>query len=468
MNYQAGGEGTIIDSGEESFAGDELQDNINDGEMVLNLDQQDEMVSLLQELAERRRGDEMVDAGEASVNEPQQEALMAVARGEAQPEEVLDPNASIVEENGASTASDLEALLSQLEGNAYADGGYNPLDALQGLGLPEYGTQAPMLPAGEIAQLDQQAEEAELLNALGQQEVASGQEEEADFLNNLGQQEVDEAQVYDSEPIDIKADPEKEIDSELNKAKTKDTVLNLLNDINKGLSHMDAANPNAMLRPVKTHEQKTDFEKSLVKAREMASSKADRKQKAADEKKFKEDTLKVKQDQLKINQEKAGISATKAESKEIRKENKELEGNLDAVRKQKQNIQTAMDALKDAELGVTDTGPMDQYASRMTDKGQELEQKLNTLALDKMVKMFSGMSKAIDSDAERDFFMKAQPNMSNYSSVNKKILEGMLKNANNLEKKLQTKLGSNTAPKETNTDEYEYKTVNGKLLRRKK
>jgi hypothetical protein len=112
MNYQAGGQGTIIESGEESFAGDQLEDNINDGEMVLNLDQQDNIADLLKELAERRRADEMVNNGEALVNDSQQEALMSVARGEVGPE-VLVSDQDIVEP--------IEAPIEIP--NEYADGG---------------------------------------------------------------------------------------------------------------------------------------------------------------------------------------------------------------------------------------------------------------------------------------------------------------------------------------------------------
>jgi len=124
MNYEADGMGTIIESGDDSYAGDYLEDRINDGEMVLNLDQQDHIEDLLKELAERRRADEMVDNGQASINEDQQDTLMAIARGEAQPED-LDPSSEIV------MRDELEALMEDFQGRRFQDGGIEPVDPTQ-------------------------------------------------------------------------------------------------------------------------------------------------------------------------------------------------------------------------------------------------------------------------------------------------------------------------------------------------
>ena len=99
MAYNDGGEGTIIDSGEEMYAGDELEDNINDGEIVLNVEQQDRINDKLMELKRlqsSKRTDTMLDEGEKEINHNQQEALMSVARGEMDVEEL--PNDRIVKE----------------------------------------------------------------------------------------------------------------------------------------------------------------------------------------------------------------------------------------------------------------------------------------------------------------------------------------------------------------------------------
>lgn len=95
MAYEDGGEGTIIEG--DSYSGDELPDRINSGEAVHNLEMQDRLNGLLQELGERRV-DEAVDKGKLEVNEPQQEELLAVARGEMEPEEMSDED--IVQETG--------------------------------------------------------------------------------------------------------------------------------------------------------------------------------------------------------------------------------------------------------------------------------------------------------------------------------------------------------------------------------
>lgn len=106
MNYENGGEGAIIDSGMDSFSGDQLPDRINDGEMVLNVKQQERLNQMLQELRALRRMhsgveegprvDEQLDADEFEINDEQQEALMALLRGEIDPEDL--PEDDILED----------------------------------------------------------------------------------------------------------------------------------------------------------------------------------------------------------------------------------------------------------------------------------------------------------------------------------------------------------------------------------
>lgn len=113
MAYNDGGEGTIIDSGEEMYAGDQLEDRINDGELVLNLEQQDRINDKLMELKRLKslkRTDTMVDEGEKEANRNQQEALMSVARGDMEVEEL--PNDRVVKEPTGGMG-ELMALLSK-------------------------------------------------------------------------------------------------------------------------------------------------------------------------------------------------------------------------------------------------------------------------------------------------------------------------------------------------------------------
>ena len=113
MAYNDGGEGTIIDSGTDSFSGDNLPDRINDGEMVLNMEQQDRINDMLMDykrLKSEMRTDTMVDEGAKEVNPSQQENLMAVARGELEIEDL--PNERIVKEPTGGMG-DLMSMLSK-------------------------------------------------------------------------------------------------------------------------------------------------------------------------------------------------------------------------------------------------------------------------------------------------------------------------------------------------------------------
>lgn len=61
-------------------------------------------------------------------------------------------------------------------------------------------------------------------------------------------------------------------------------------------------------------------------------------------------------------------------------------------------------------------------ASWFITRRQELDRLYKKLSLDTMVSMFAGMSKAVDSDAERKFFEQAQPNVENKAEVNLPML----------------------------------------------
>ena len=124
---------------------------------------------------------------------------------------------------------------------------------------------------------------------------------------------------------------------------------------------------------------------------------------------------------------KAQVKDKVSQAKENRKIREQAIKSIDNVDDQIKSVEKAINVLDSAtKSGLTDTGPIDQFAGKLSGKGQRLEQALNQVSLDKMVKMFSGMSKAIDSDAERAFFQSAQPSMGKYPSENKKILEDML------------------------------------------
>lgn len=138
----------------------------------------------------------------------------------------------------------------------------------------------------------------------------------------------------------------------------------------------------------------------------------------------------------------------KAEAKDtvqMRKENralkKDMESSVKTLDEQLANVKKAKELIKNAK-GMTGTGPVDQYLGKFTDKGQKIEQALNKISLDTMVKMFSGMSKAIDSDAERAFFQSAQPSMGKYETVNMDILNEMEEKIKGLKNKTQSAMGT--------------------------
>lgn len=142
-------------------------------------------------------------------------------------------------------------------------------------------------------------------------------------------------------------------------------------------------------------------------------------------------------------QAKADIKEKIELKKENRKVKKEAEDSIKSIDEQIKNVKKARKLLtKSGKNLVADTGPIDQFIAKGTDEGQKLEQALNAVSLDKMVKMFSGMSKAIDSDAERAFFQSAQPSMGKYPVVNKEILDDMIINLESLKDKNKSLMDS--------------------------
>lgn len=166
-------------------------------------------------------------------------------------------------------------------------------------------------------------------------------------------------------------------------------------------------------------------------------------------------------------------------SKENRKVRRDLDESIPALESQLQNIKEAkamlMDNPQTGKTGVA-TGPVDQYYSKFTKEGQTLEKKLNKISLDTMVKMFSGMSKAVDTNAERAQFQSTQPQMRDYQDVNIDTLTKLENSINSVIKKtnaarqLYDRTGdftqpeekqSNVAPKNDNSS-YPKKVFNNK------
>lgn len=130
---------------------------------------------------------------------------------------------------------------------------------------------------------------------------------------------------------------------------------------------------------------------------------------------------------------KADIKQKLEDKKFKRKELEQTKESIKNVESQLEDVRRAKRLLADlVKKGkIADTGPIDQYITAWTDEGQKLRQAFNNLSLEKMTKMFQGMSKAIDSDAERRMFEQSQASLGNYPSVNLEIL-------NNMERALQS------------------------------
>lgn len=123
--------------------------------------------------------------------------------------------------------------------------------------------------------------------------------------------------------------------------------------------------------------------------------------------------------ELELERDKAMVKEeakdTYAQRKEVREERKAAEKALNKLPEVKKDLARARELLKKANM----TGPVDQVFASLGDKeSQELRRILNGLALDKMASLFQGMSKAIDSDGERKFFMDSQATMGVQEEVN--------------------------------------------------
>lgn len=162
-----------------------------------------------------------------------------------------------------------------------------------------------------------------------------------------------------------------------------------------------------------------------------------------------------------------------AQKKENREVRKNLEETLPELDKQEKNIKEAISAIKELKKNpIADTGPLDQYVAGLTSEGQKARKALNKLSLDKMVKMFAGMSKAVDSDNERKAFEQAQPSMGQYPDVNLEELKKMLSAVQSLRSKSKDRLKSisktgevkeSVVSKEVSSGMVRVKSPNGKV-----
>ena len=237
-------------------------------------------------------------------------------------------------------------------------------------------------------------------------------------------------------------------DEGISAARRADSTNELIGNLNKSFSTIgDALANRAGITKIKS-------DPLAIKSNLAEQAEADRKRKLESlmseykmisDKEAKDADRKYKQDMLDLQKDKLlakGAEKTDKEMETIRKENRkirqDMEKSLTSMDEQLKNIREAESLLKNAK--AVGTGPLDQYIAKFTPHGQKLETALNKLALDKMVSMFQGMSKAVDSDAERRFFQSAQADMSKFDKVNLDILKQARQHLENLKKKTQSSI----------------------------
>ncbi len=167
-------------------------------------------------------------------------------------------------------------------------------------------------------------------------------------------------------------------------------------------------------------------------------------QKMRDDKANEKAKLDIERAKLGLEKEKLGIEKSKAESTlmnpkmstdevkqraENRKTLKEVSNDESKIKQLIKQIDDASNTFeKYSKSAVGGTGVLAKgksYLGSMAPETQNLESKFNALGLDTLVKTFSGMSKAVDTDAERAYFQSTQPNLGNDDKVNREILRNM-------------------------------------------
>lgn len=139
---------------------------------------------------------------------------------------------------------------------------------------------------------------------------------------------------------------------------------------------------------------------------------------------------------IELEEEKAKIKENNLVRKENRVVVKDLEKGQSAAEAALRDLKNVKKQFEDySKANKGGTGPLStlggltKYASQDTEK---LDSAFKKVALGEMVKMFAGMSKAVDSNAERRAFESTQPSVALDDETNKQILESQIKAAESL------------------------------------
>jgi hypothetical protein len=166
-----------------------------------------------------------------------------------------------------------------------------------------------------------------------------------------------------------------------------------------------------------------------------------RKQQAAQSNAFKQQQLDLEKMKFQFDLKKPEIKEEQDIHKENRKERKQLDIDEQKTKELIKQIEDAESHYqkynKSNKLGtgaLVTLGGLTGYAS---EDDQLLKSKFQRISLDSLVKMFAGMSKAVDTSSERAAFEATQPDIKNKTIVNLDILNTMKGNAERMLAKIQ-------------------------------
>ena len=362
--------------------------------------------------------------------------------------------------------------------------GINPLEQIEeqnmSIGEPAQFAEQPVQEAvadAELSNINQEAKSPNQMTKpeLVQQEVkkeadrtVAGQLEEQKVASEVKQSPIDRyladrTELYDKSQVDLK------------EARKSDSQKALLANVAKALGSLGASSVQRKagvkaglkdFQPVKGPDTASDVLKDrnsmLNKLREDLSllqagkkkepSELDNKKLALEQRKLDLQEKKIDKESKKEapltfrekEQIKSDMKLNQEQEKEMvkirqanLKEKKAAESSVSDLNEQLEKVKRAKKLMAEMAKkgGISDTGPVDQFISGFGDKGQELRQAFNDLSLEKMSKLFQGMSKAVDSDAERKMFEQSQASMGNYPSVNMKVLNSMEQGIKSLQQK---------------------------------
>lgn len=222
---------------------------------------------------------------------------------------------------------------------------------------------------------------------------------------------------------------------------------------------------------------KKSIEDSEFAKKQAAQARADRLSDKAEDRSYKDKMLAL--EYAKLNKDKSEGASKNMEVKElmkediqIKKENRKTRSSLDtaekALEEQIRNLEsTSKDFEKYSKGSIAGTGPL---ATGFGIK-KSLDSDLETLnsrfkkgSLDEMVKMFSGMSKAVDSEGERKAFESTQPSIELDDPTNRSIIAERLAAAKRLlEKTKKAKQNYDRTGDFKTTEEQQDALMNPKL-----